>query len=162
MLSHLVGSIVSVAVFATIGTTSSGGSFDSGVIFKLTPPAPGQIAWTETILHIFSPDHDGYPVNPDLAMDDSGAIFGTTQQGRPCAGSPEHGSVFKLTPPSHPGATWDYGVFYNFTDGISGSIPKSGVVIGAGEVLYGTTSSGAAGHGAVMRSIQLPPVRRVG
>jgi uncharacterized repeat protein (TIGR03803 family) len=131
------------------GTTSSGGAFDGGVVFKMTPPAPGQTGWTQTVLHIVSPDQDGYPINPALAMDRSGAIFGTIQQGRRGSNRSEHGSVFKLTPPMGLDTGWKYSVLYNFTNESTGSIPKSGVVIGADGVLYGTTSSGAAGHGAV-------------
>jgi uncharacterized repeat protein (TIGR03803 family) len=38
---------------ALYGTTLGGGSSGSGTVFKLTPPAKGRTAWTETVLYWF-------------------------------------------------------------------------------------------------------------
>jgi uncharacterized repeat protein (TIGR03803 family) len=38
---------------ALFGTTRAGGSSGNGTVFKLTPPAKGQSAWKETVLHRF-------------------------------------------------------------------------------------------------------------
>jgi uncharacterized repeat protein (TIGR03803 family) len=39
---------------ALYGTTYYGGSGGAGTVFKLTPRATGQTAWTETVLYSFS------------------------------------------------------------------------------------------------------------
>ena len=45
--------------FTTLyGTTSYGGSFYAGTVFKLTP---GDAGWTETVLHSFNGIDGGYP-----------------------------------------------------------------------------------------------------
>ena len=38
---------------AFYGTTNGGGLYGYGTVFKLTPPAQGETAWTETVLHNF-------------------------------------------------------------------------------------------------------------
>ena len=49
---------------ALFGSTSRGGNYKvngygGGVVFKLTPPAAGKTAWTETVLHAFTGLSDG-------------------------------------------------------------------------------------------------------
>ena len=44
---------------ALYGTTYFGGTLGFGTVFKLTPPAPGKTAWTETILYSFKGGTDG-------------------------------------------------------------------------------------------------------
>jgi uncharacterized repeat protein (TIGR03803 family) len=56
------------------GCASVGGC---GVGFKLTPPAAGQTAWTETVLHAFTGGADG-GVPSGAAFDSKGALYGTT------------------------------------------------------------------------------------
>jgi len=76
------------------GTASSGGS-GTGVVFKLSPPPEGQMAWTETVLYTFGDrERDGYYPSASLIADGSGNLYGTTAQG----GSHSDGTVFKLTP----------------------------------------------------------------
>src|SRR5882762_3235242 len=65
------------------GTTYEGGGFGCsvtgcGTVFQLTPPAPGQTAWTETVLHKF--DEAAGAVSPcnQLTQDKTGALFGAT------------------------------------------------------------------------------------
>lgn len=49
-----------------------------GTVFKLTPPAPGNTSWTESILRSFiKPAGGGWPQG-GLYQNSSGALFGTT------------------------------------------------------------------------------------
>jgi uncharacterized repeat protein (TIGR03803 family) len=85
---------------AFYGTTQGGGTsggIGNGTIFKLTPPAEGQTAWTETVLYRFCPSQsncsDGVNPYAGLIADNWGALYGTTFSG----GSNNVGTVFKQT-----------------------------------------------------------------
>jgi len=71
------------------------------VVFKLTPPAPGQTPWTETVLWRFSGSSDGAQPVPGLIADQTGALYGTTEFGGTTSTSScvffGCGVVFKLT-----------------------------------------------------------------
>jgi uncharacterized repeat protein (TIGR03803 family) len=61
------------------GTTSNGGSNNSGALFELKPQAGG--TWQESIVYSFLDGSDGgYPSTP-LLIDGKGNIWGTTQVG---------------------------------------------------------------------------------
>jgi hypothetical protein len=76
---------------ALYGTTASAGT-NLGTVFKLTPPANGQTAWTPTVLYRFTGGSDGGDPVAVLIADDSGALYSTTIIGG------IDGTVFKLTP----------------------------------------------------------------
>ena len=65
------------------------------MLFELTPPASASGTWTEADLWDFSgSDTDGAQPIGNLAIDKSGAIYGTTESG----GTANDGTVFKLVP----------------------------------------------------------------
>jgi len=68
------------------GTTSVGGTFGNGVIFKLDSSG------VETVLHAFK-DKNGGNVEPGVIRDQSGNLYGTTILG----GESRDGTVFELT-----------------------------------------------------------------
>jgi len=75
------------------GTTSTGGIYNGGNVFKLTPAANG--TWTETVLHNFGNGNDGkYPSYGALAIDAAGNLYGTTIYG----GKYLNGIAFEITP----------------------------------------------------------------
>ncbi len=80
------------------GTSSDGGSYEEGAVFKLTPGGGG---WTYTSLHDFTGGVDG-GIPTGLLLDGSGALFGTTQVGGtgPCSGVNYRGCgvVYEITP----------------------------------------------------------------
>jgi len=126
---------------ALYGTTSGGGSQNSGTVFRMTPPShPCQrvfCPWTETILYNFQDGSDGgRPYLGDLVFDAEGNIYGTTLGSDTCRIA--CGNVFKLT---RSGGTWTESVLYAFTDG---SNPQSGVIFDHAGNLYGTTKDGGA------------------
>jgi uncharacterized repeat protein (TIGR03803 family) len=90
---------------------------------------------TLTTLYKFPGGGDG--ANPNAGVTGSdGVLYGTTFYG----GTANNGTVFSLTPPTTSGGAWTETVLHNFTGGTSdGANPYSGVVIGEGGVLYGTT-----------------------
>jgi uncharacterized protein YceK len=114
-----------------------------GVVFKLTPPAKGKTAWTETVPHTFTGGKDGYFPN-NVILGPGGVLYGTTYEGgdftRVC-GVGGCGVVFKLTPPAQGKTAWTETVLHTFTGGKDGWLPD-GVILGPGGVLYGTSYSG--------------------
>lgn len=118
------------------GTTSTGGTFNYGVVYKLTT------AGVETVLHNFAGGSDG--ANPDgfLVKDKAGNLYGTTTAG----GASGAGTVFKVT------TAGTESVLYSFTGKNDGSTPDAGLAIDAAGNLYGTTTAGGAhGNGAVFK-----------
>jgi uncharacterized repeat protein (TIGR03803 family) len=116
------------------GTTYYGGTYDRGVVFKLTPSG------TESVLHIFgSSPNDGANPTADLIRDSSGNLYGTTSVG----GASNAGMVFEVT------ASGAESVFFSF-DFSDGANPFGGGLLRdtAGN-LYGVTRAGGAGGGVV-------------
>lgn len=113
------------------GTTTIGGSHNSGAVFELS--AKG----VYSVLYSFgSHANDGNTVDSPVTVDAEGNLYGVTVLG----GSSNNGIVFKLTP----GATWKETILYNF-EGYSendGSQPAGALVIDSGGNLYGTTYQG--------------------
>ena len=72
------------------GTTSQGGAFSAGAIFKLDKTG------AETILHSFTGGIDGGTPYGNLLLDSAGSLFGTTQRGGD--DSCNCGTVFEITP----------------------------------------------------------------
>ena len=148
------------------GTTWKGGSDDLGTIFKLTPPANGQGAWTKTVLHEFH-GHSSFSLTDDGAHPWAGLIwdgnegkfYGTTNQG----GEWGWGTVFVLVPPVNPLDPWDEYSIYDFcslSHCNDGTYPQASLLVGADGALYGTTSEGGPytgnGYGTVFKLTRDP------
>jgi hypothetical protein len=140
---------------ALYGTATVGGDLaceapnGCGVVFKLTPPHPGQSAWTENVLHNFS-IRDGAHPNGRLVMDERGILYGTTSGGGPIFQNTYFGNgvVFKLAPPAAGQAGWTYGLVYAFTGAFGdGYYPTGALVPDAHGNLYGTTQLGGGPNG---------------
>jgi uncharacterized repeat protein (TIGR03803 family) len=126
------------------GTTETGGPYGVGVAYKLKPSA-GE--WGTQIIHRFTGQNDGSrPSNPNLAVDPSGNLYGTTYFG----GYYQYGTVFELV--REEGGKWSEKVWHNFKGGDDGLEP-TGVVYYHGN-LYGAINS-ATGYGAIYE-ITLP------
>jgi len=79
------------------GTTSQGGAYGFGVVFKLTPGARG--AWHERLLRSFTGGRDGgSPFGGGLILDTSGNLYGTTTYGGAGQGRAGYGVVFQIVP----------------------------------------------------------------
>jgi len=133
------------------GTTWKGGTSDIGTIFKLTPPANGQSAWTKTVLHnftIYAPD--GAHPWAGLISDGNGGFYGTTYGG----GKWGYGTIFSLTPGYF--GSWTETTIYDFcslSHCEDGAYPQASLLLGTDGALYGTTSEGGyyGGYGMAFR-----------
>jgi uncharacterized repeat protein (TIGR03803 family) len=120
------------------GTTVTGGNFNIGTVYELTP-ANG--AWTESVLYSFCSlaiCTDGGSPTGGVIFDPSGNLYGTTQDG----GNNDKGTVYELTPAN---GTWTERVLHSFcsdTTCSDGDEPDAGVIFDASGSLYGTTLYG--------------------
>ena len=89
------GSLTMDAAGNLYGTTESGGAYNFGSVFKLTP---GNGGWTYTSLHDFcaggSPCSDGALPHGGVAFDSQGNLYGTTAEG----GTSNSGVIWEITP----------------------------------------------------------------
>lgn len=131
------------------GTTEYGGKFGFGTVFKLSPPAAGKTAWTQTILVSFNASTIGAAFYPDagLTFDAKGNLYGTTFNG----GAHGGGTVFQLTPPAAGKTAWTETILFSF-NGTDGSGPAGSLLFDAKGNLYGTTEYGGKfGFGTVFK-----------
>ena len=140
---------------ALYGTTYTGGTAGEGTVFKLTPPAAGSTAWTETVLHSFDATggNDGAILGQEqLLADAGGALYGTASQG----GLYNNGVVFKLAPPTGTSTAWTETVLYNFTGGSDGGQPYVGLLARKGGGLVGVAQQGTMYRGGTVFSLTPP------
>ncbi len=115
---------------ALYGASANGGASGVGAVYRV---AQTQSGWAETVVYSFS-GADGWSPKGSLALDPSGAIIGTTQNG-----GNGHGNAYRLSPPQQGQTAWQAESLYDF--GFSeGHSPLTGVTIGAGGVVFGATS----------------------
>jgi uncharacterized repeat protein (TIGR03803 family) len=124
------------------GTTFSGGAFNQGTVYKLTP---GARKWHEDVIYSFCAQGgscaDGAEPAAPVTIDGAGNLFGTTIRG----GTNVSGIAFVLSPN---GGAWSETVLYNFCSMSAcadGGLPN-GVILGPSGTLYGTTSAGAGAN----------------
>jgi uncharacterized repeat protein (TIGR03803 family) len=120
------------------GTSSAGGTSNSGTVYELTPTASG--AWRERVLHSFSSDGvDGTAIYNNVTLDTSGNLFGVAYFG----GANDKGAVFELSPQT--GGGWTEKILYSF-DGKGpvggGANPFGSLIIDNKGNLYGTALYG--------------------
>lgn len=124
------GALVADGAGAIYGTTARGGTLDGGTVFRLSPPAGGQGAWTQTVLYSFGVKNgDGYVPVAGLLVGQNGTLYGTTTQG----GAAGFGAAFSLTPS---GQSWTETLLYSFPI-TGGALP--GALAGGPTALYGQT-----------------------
>ncbi len=115
------------------GTTSGGGTHDSGIVFKITPDR------TYSVLHSFAGGTgDGAMPRGDLIADSNGFLYGTTEQGGGSNCFQGCGTIFRLAPDGSA-----YEVLYSFarTGGSYSPSPGPLVADSAGNV-YGAIAGG--------------------
>jgi hypothetical protein len=117
-----------------------------GVIYKLSPRTSGSGPWSETVLHSFTrPDGNG--VEPDLAFDPAGnlygAVFAGAGGGKTCTGATGGcGEIFELSPPIAGASAWTYQRLYRFAASGKTGFGNPGPVRFLEGKLYGTAGVG--------------------
>ena len=117
------------------GSAVSGGTYQRGVIFKVTPTGK------ETVLHNFTGGADGaYPWG-GVIRDSAGNLYGTANTGGALADCYGFGCgvVYKLDP------LGNLTVLHSFTAGTDGAYPYAGLVRDTAGNLYGTANYGGSG-----------------
>lgn len=129
------------------GTTVYGGTYDSGMVFELTPQGNGQ--WTETIVHSFEPSNwDGGNPFGGLIIDTAGSLYGTTSVG----GRFNYGIVYELTPKS--GGGWTEKLLHVFNNnGKDGYTPYCTLLSDQAGDLYGVTYQGGNHNSGIVFEI---------
>jgi uncharacterized repeat protein (TIGR03803 family) len=122
------------------GTTSVGGAFGFGSVFKLTRDQNGN--FTESVLYSFTGGGDGKNPFGGVVIDRAGNLYGTTAAGGfggACTGD-GCGVVFKLTRDQN--GNFSQNVIYSFTGGNDGFGPGAPLIFDNRGVLYGMTPDG--------------------
>jgi len=130
------GDLVRDAAGNFYGAGVQGGANNLGAIYELSPPSSPGNPWTETVLFSFNGTDGTLPAGP-LLLGPGGVLFGTTDGG----GSHGAGTVFQLTPPTKVGDPWTHTILYNFTGGLDGTNPSSGVILDKKGRLFGAASN---------------------
>jgi uncharacterized repeat protein (TIGR03803 family) len=131
-----VGGLITDGSGNFYGTTLSGGAYDGGTVFKVTPDG------VETVLHSFCSDPptctDGENPAGGVIMDAKGKLYGTTSNGAVtnCYNGAGCGTVFKI------GSKGKETLLHTFTGGADGGQPLAGLVMDKAGNLYGTTAQG--------------------
>jgi uncharacterized repeat protein (TIGR03803 family) len=118
------------------GTTVSGGTTDTGTIYKIDSKGK------ETVLYSFKGGTDGGYPNAALISDASGNFYGTTQGG----GANHSGAIFKLA------ADGTETVLYSFLGTTDGLYPSGALLSDQAGDFYGTAAEGGtANYGTVFK-----------
>jgi uncharacterized repeat protein (TIGR03803 family) len=129
------------------GTTRSGGDYDRGTVFELTPTAGG---WTETVLYSSFNHKNGAGPFSGLISDSVGNLYGTTYRG----GTYGYGTVFELIKPGTKGRSWIEKILHSFYPKV-GIYPYAGLISDSAGNLFGTTLDGGTyGYGTVFELIK--------
>src|SRR6476620_4272197 len=123
------------------GAATTGGASSSGTIFELTPTETGE--WDFKTIYAFQGAPDGVFPYGALLFDPAGNLYGTTYYG----GTNGLGAIYRLSPDGAGG--WSESVLYSFRSGTDGNSSISNLVSDAAGNLYGTTSEGGLGSGAI-------------
>lgn len=124
---------------ALYGTTFSGGSDGSGVVFELRALEKGNDSWAESLIYDFSGSDEEGPWA--LLEGPNGSFLGTV------GGGPYNaGLTYKLKPPSQKGQAWDLIPEYYFTGPPNGYNPEVLSLLSGPEEMYGSTFDGGAGQ----------------
>ncbi len=131
--AYPLGGVIRDAAGNIFGTTSAGGTFRGGVVYKV------DAIGNETVLYNFAGTPDGLaPWSTLVAVGEY--LYGTTSTG----GSFGFGTLFKVDKAAHET------VVYNFA-GLDGNFPVEGLTRDGNGILYGTTLYGGGYVGNVFK-----------
>ena len=133
------GKVVFDAASTLYGTTSAGGLYQYGSVFKMSRSGG---AWTYNVIFNFNASTGETPMS-GVVIDSAGNLYGTTSSG----GDDGQGVVYELSPS---GSGYVEKVLYSFTNGNDGGLPFGGLVFDQAGNLYGSTEIGGAGGGGTL------------
>ena len=133
--SYPVSGVIIDAAGNLFGTTSYGGTFSGGLVYKLAPNG------TETVLHSFGGTGDGQYPALELTADPNGNLYGVTIAG----GASGDGTIFQLTSSGVETLLHSF----DLTDGQS---PAGQLFRDTDGKLYGTTEAGGKYKGGTVFS----------
>jgi uncharacterized repeat protein (TIGR03803 family) len=116
------------------GTTSAGGAFQWGTVFKIS------VGGKLTTLHTFTDDDGVYPYGA-LVLGIDGNLYGTTEAGGENSGCADYGcgTAFKITPQGQLTTIYTFCAQSGCADGAH---PGAGLLQAADGSFYGTTTEG--------------------
>lgn len=118
---------------------ANGVSVGCGVVFELRPPAAGEHAWREVVLHAFSGNDDGFKPSGLTIFD--GKLYGFTWGGSgSCRGG--CGTVYELAPPAPGQHAWTYKRLHTFSGATAAHGPFGNPLIVRDGSIYGIAYSG--------------------
>jgi len=126
------GDLIFDAAGNIYGTTSGGGAFGQGTVFKLSRSGN---SWTHTVLYNFTGGNDGASPENGVALDSAGNLYGTATYGAFEA----YGTVYMLSP------SGVETTLHQFSGGFDGGNPMGSVAVDNQGNLYGTTHVGGTG-----------------
>ena len=122
---------------AIFGTTFWGGTEGNGTVFKLSPHGS---SYSESVLHSFKGNADGFLPEGTLLLERGGTLYGTAEIGGGGCSGIGCGSVFSLTPAA---SGYTFHVLFDFKHPLNGAEPQqTNLLTGPDEAIYGTTRSG--------------------
>jgi uncharacterized repeat protein (TIGR03803 family) len=130
------------------GTTSAGGAYAYGEVYRLSPSGR---SWNKSTLYSFTGvAGDGIYPSGNLVLDKSGNLYGATQFGG-ATGSAGYcsngysgcGVAYELSPSSN--GQWKEAILYTF-ENTTAAQPMAGLISDAAGNLYGTTMQGGTNY----------------
>jgi uncharacterized repeat protein (TIGR03803 family) len=124
------------------GTTSGGGTNQSGTVFKISTNG------TLTTLYTFTGGDDGGTPSAGLALGSDGYFYGTTSGGGAYTNrfGQRFGTVFKISTNETLSTLYSFGLITNFAGvPLDGATPEAGLLLGSDGYFYGTTYAGGVG-----------------
>jgi hypothetical protein len=136
------GGLTFDATGSLYGAAGGGGSYESGLVFRLSPTKEGD--WTESVLYEFTGGDDGQGPASPLQFDSLGNLFGTA-----IGGADFSGVVFRLSRPSRSASDWRYTLLHSFIGAPDGKDASGPLVWRNMGDLYGVAGGGSANEGCV-------------
>jgi hypothetical protein len=142
------------------GDPSCNSNDGCGTAFMLSPPAvTGTSAWAFKVIRKFHPGVRGSIPFGGLAVDHSGAVFGTTLHG----GLDDCGVLFQLMPPAVTGSEWTEKILRKFGRNANDlCAPVGDLAIGDNNEIFGATNLGGADGNAGVFEARPPALTLTG
>lgn len=120
------------------GTTTAGGIYGAGTVYKMSPSGGG--SWSETVIYNFSGRPNGGAPYAAPVFDGAGNLYGTTYEG----GTAGYGTVYELSPQAD--GAWSESVLHSFHGASDGSDLFESLILDGKGNLYGAAETGGSAN----------------